>query len=220
MKITRMKRHPRRERVRIHVDGEDEVRFELALDLALREGLAPGVELEPARLEALEREDQGFRAREAALNLLSVRARSTAELRQRLQRKEFAAPVVEATMEFLAERGYLDDAEFARSFVRDRVRLRPRGRIGLLQELRRKGVAGPVAEAAVEAVMEAEDIDEAALARDAAEAWARRNRSAIRKGARSREDRLRLRNRLYAHLARRGFAPDAIRGALDGVLGD
>ena len=219
MKITALKR--RKNRIRVHIDGGEEPRVELAEDLVVRERLAVGDPLDPDRLAALEAEDEILRAREAALRLLAHRARSEAELRRRLERKEFAPPIVAQTLGWLEERGYVDDAAFAASFVRDRLRLRPRGRVALLQELRRKGVAADVAEAAVEGTMRDEEVDEAGLALEAAESWARRNRPVIRtaRGG-DPEQRLRARRRLYGHLARRGFAPDAVRAAVAAVLGD
>jgi regulatory protein len=220
MKITRIARHPRLERVRIHVDGEDRPRLEVALDLLLQAGLAVGDALAPDRLDDLERQDQGFRARDAALRLLAQRARSEVELRQRLARKDMDPAVVDRTMAWLQERGYLDDRAFAEAFVRDRLRLRPRGRAGLIKELRRKGVDGDTAQAAADAVMAAESVEDADLALDAARAWARRNAPLVSAAAGSPEPRQRARRRLYGHLARRGFLPGPIRAALDHVLGD
>lgn len=220
MRITRLKRHPRRERVRLYVDDEEAPRAELALDLVARAGLAVGDVLDPAELARLEGDDHTYLARDAALALLAQRARSRAELRRRLARREIPEPAIDATLAWLEERGWVDDAAFAASFVRDRLRLRPRGRVGLLQELRRKGVADAVAEAAVDRVLAEEGVDETRLARDTAEAWARRNRPAVKRAGRSRDERLRARRRLYGHLARRGFAPDAVRAAIAAVLGD
>jgi regulatory protein len=220
MRITRLKRHKRRERVRLFVDDEETPRAELALDLVVRAGLAVGDDLDPGELARLERDDQGYRARDAALTLLAQRARSRAELRRRLARKEIDGPAIDSTLAWLEERGWVDDATFAESFIRDRLRLRPRGRVGLLQELRRKGVDDAVAEAAVERVLGEEGVDEARLALETAEAWARRNRAAVNRARRSRDERLRARRRLYGHLARRGFAPDAVRAAIAGVLAD
>lgn len=219
-KITAIRRHPRKERVRVFVEGLEEPRAELALDLVARTGLAPGDELDDDTLAPLLREDAAFRARDAALNLLSHRARSRAEIRRRLGRREYPTAVIEETVAWLEGRGYLDDAAFAGSFVRDRLRLRPRGRLGLLSELRRKGVDEATAAAAVDRVLEEEGLDEATLALDAADAWARKNRTVVRRAGRSREDRQRARRRLYGHLARRGFAPDAVRAGVDRVLGE
>ncbi|MBW3552931.1 MAG: recombination regulator RecX [Gemmatimonadetes bacterium] len=219
-KITALKRSPRRERVRIYVDGGDAPAAELALDLVLRAGLAPGDPLDHATLEPLLREDEALRAREAALALLSHRARSRVEMRRRLAGRDFPGGVIDRTIEWLEERGYLDDDAFADAFVRDRLRLRPRGRIGLLTELRRKGVDEGTAVASVDRVLETEGVDEVALAVEAAEAWAGKNVTTVRAAGRSREDRQRARRRLYGHLARRGFGPDAVRAGVDRALGD
>ncbi len=219
MEITRIQTVGR-DRARLYVDGNDEPRTELSLDLVVRVGLAAGDVLSPARLRALVHEDELYRARDAALTLLAHRARSRDELRRRLGRKEFPEPVVAETLAWLEERGYVDDRAFAESFVRDRLRLKPRGRFGLRRELGRKGVDPEIAEAAIDAAMETEGVNENDLARNAAAAWARKNGSALRKAGRSREAWRKARRRLYGHLARRGFAPDAVRTAIAAVLDD
>lgn len=220
MKVTRIATVARRERARIYVQGEDRPRLELPLDVVLRFGLAVGDILDDALLAELEREDEVYRARDAALRLLAHRARSVAELRQRLERRDIAAPVVDTTLAWLDERGYLDDRAFAESFVRDRLRLRPRGKRGLLQELRRKGVDPATAEAATAAVLTEESVDQVELAIDAGHAWARKNVSLMAGSAGSVEDRQRARRRLYGHLGRRGFDAAAVRSAVEVVLGD
>ncbi|HEX6941164.1 MAG TPA: regulatory protein RecX [Longimicrobiales bacterium] len=219
MRITALKpqeHHP--DRVNVYVDGE--FRCGLALEIAYGGGLHVGDDVTEERLAALEREDLRWKVREAALNLLSYRARSEAELRRRLLRKDYPAEVVEACIAELAGNGLLDDAAFAASFVRDRVRGRPRGARRLAQELRAKGVDPATAAAAIDGTFAAEDVTELDLARQAASGWARRARGpkpADRGGA-TPEDRWTARRRLYGYLARRGFAGDVIRIVLDEVL--
>src|SRR5690606_31067299 len=130
------KHHP--ERVNVYVDGE--FRLALAQEIVFRAALRAGDPLSEGRIRELEAEDLLWKAREAALNLLSFRARTADELRRRLRRKEFPAEVVEACVSGLVERGMVDDSAFAETFVRDRVRFRPRGRRRLVQELRARGV--------------------------------------------------------------------------------
>lgn len=220
MKLTRIEPRPSSDRARLYLDGDDEPTLEIALDLLLRSGLAAGDELSESRLERLRHDDQEYRAREAALSLLAHRARAREELRRRLRRKEFPDAAIEAVLAWLDERGYVDDRAFAEAFVRDRLRLRPSGRIRLIQELRRKGVDPDTAEAAIEHVMRSEDAAETGLAREAALAWARKNRTALRKADDSAEHRRKARRRLYGHLGRRGFSGDAVRAALDAVFSD
>ena len=195
--------HP--ERVNVHVDGE----FRLALALEIASGaLHVGDVVTEARLRELEARDQRWKAREAALHLLSYRARTGTELRRRLRKKEFPDEIAEAAVAELEKRDLVDDGSFSEAFVRDRVRFRPRGRRRLVQELRSRGVDPDTARAAVEEVWETEAISELDLARNAAAKWS----------PRTGEDPLRGRRRLWAYLARRGFGPEVARTVIEELL--
>lgn len=203
MKITAILPQPLHpERVNVHVDGA--FRLALAAELVLAEPLRVGDEVDDARLAALEEKDGAWKARDAALSLLSHRARSAAELTRRLRRKGFDGEVAEETVGRLGELGMVDDAAFAESFVRDRVRLRPQGKRRLASELRARGVDAETASAAIGEVMEGENATELDLARAAAARWK----------PRPGEDPARARRRLHGFLARRGFGGDAVRAVL------
>src|SRR3954469_22982053 len=77
---------------------------------------------------------------EAAGAFLAVRQRSVAETSKRLRRLGYPEPLVEQVVTRLIEMNYLDDEEFARSWVESRDRARPRGSLGLRRELAVKGV--------------------------------------------------------------------------------
>ena len=202
--IEPQRHHP--ERVNVHVDGA--FRLALAAELVLAETLRVGDEVDDARLERLEARDRSWKARDAALSLLSHRARSAEELRRRLKRKGFEAEVADDTVERLGGMGMVDDAAFAESFVRDRVRLRPRGPRRLANELRAKGVDEATARGAITSSMAREEASETDLARAAADRWK----------PRPGEEPDRARRRLHAFLARRGFGGDAIRTGLSEKL--
>lgn len=204
MKITAI-RTQRRSEERVNIDVDGEFRLALAHEIVVREGLRPGDVVDEARLARLEAADQRWKAREASLELLSYRARSARELERRLRRKDVPEDVAKRTVAELEERGLVDDAAFAESFIRDRVRLRPKGRRRLVQELRARGVDVETAEAAVGGVMEMEDVSELELAREAARRWS----------PRPHEDPRSARRRLYGYLARRGFGTDAIRVVME-----
>src|SRR5579884_3240551 len=101
--------------LRLYLDGV----FAFAIDAALaeQERLRPGVELDTARAEALRRAAARAQVSEASWRLLSVRPRARAELRRRLLGKGLPEEIVEGQLDHLEERGYLDDAEFARAWV-------------------------------------------------------------------------------------------------------
>lgn len=91
-------------------------------------------------------------AKEACLRLLSVRARSRAELAQRLAAKGYSAEVSERALDRLGEVGLVDDAAFAEQWVHSRHTFSGKGKQALAQELRRKGVAQSDAAAALDAI--------------------------------------------------------------------
>lgn len=217
MQLTRVQ-HRSNESVRLFFDGEETARLELPVDLFLDAGLASGDDLSEARYRELRERAEVALARESALRLLAHRARAREELRRRLRRKDHPERAIEEVLRWLDERGYVDDDAFAESFIRDRLRLRPRGPFALAQELRAKGVSAETAERVVARVMDAEGVDEAGLARQAAEAWARKNPSL--RDPRDRDEYAAARRRLYGHLARRGFGGEALREAIEAVLSD
>ena len=206
MKITRIEtQKSHAERVNVHVDGA--FRFAVAAELAYRNGLRVGDALTEARIVELEREDQLWKARETALVLLSFRQRTARELRLRLLQKEFPEAVADACVAELVEKGLVDDASFAESFVRDRVRFKPRGSRRLAQELRARGVDVETAQEAIGEVMEREEVSDVGLAREVAAKWPRR----------AGEDPQSAKRRMYGFLARRGFGSDAIREVMDEI---
>src|SRR5215210_5330882 len=79
-------------------------------------------------------------AMERAGRLLSVRARTTKEIRDRLTEADFDGDVVEAAILRLTELGLLDDMDFAREWVRERSVRKGLGPRALEAELALKGV--------------------------------------------------------------------------------
>jgi regulatory protein len=207
MKITALQPQTRNaERVNLHVDGT--FRLALAAEIAYGAHLHVGDEIDDATLRELEARHQAWKAREAALVLLSFRPRTAAELRRRLLRKDFPEEIVDPCVTGLVGQGLVNDGAFAEMFVRDRVRLRPKGKQRLVQELRARGVDPEEAQEAIADVFEREEVAESELARVAAAKWR----------PRSGEERLKARARLHAFLARRGFGGDAIREVMAEVL--
>lgn len=207
---------PRGLRVRVHLDrGEP---LEVALEALERERLGVGDALPRNRRHHLLDADADVRIREAALNLLSYRARTRAELRRKLLAKGFQPARVDPSLDRLEARGLLDDAAVAAAFVRDRLHHRPRGKARLSQELRAKGVTAELAERVVDDVLADESVTESDLARRVVEGWIRRQGAptlkALASTRRSAESQ-KARRRLQGYLARRGFMGTALGHTID-----
>jgi regulatory protein len=186
---------------------EDGRRFRVDAEEVARLGLEPGLVLAPPMLVVLEARDAYRRARETALRLLGARPRSIAELRARLRRAGVPLESSATVITDLTRDGYLDDLEFARAWVRNRLAVRPCGALRLRSELRQKGVAPPLIEQAIREGCGEEEaaVAEERRARDLAE---RR----LRAYARLAWD-VRVR-RLAGLLQRRGFAAPTIARVL------
>ncbi len=173
--------------------------------------LEVGAQVTPEQLNQLEAAASRANALEAAFRLLAYRPRSRVELDRRLRRSSHPPAAIQAALTRCDELGYLDDESFALSFVRDRLKLSPRGRRVLLAELRQKGVAQEDAATAIEEAFAELDFGEAEFANQVAEKRARSLTGLARPVAR---------RRLTAYLARRGFPPALIREAVLEALAD
>jgi regulatory protein len=197
---------------------EDGLELTFATETLLAEGLRPGDPVDAQLRARLVEAGLRWRIREAALRLLAHRARSRKELAIRLRRKDFPSRLIPPVLDELKERGWLDDEEFARSWIRDRLRLRPRGRRALLAELRKKGVESAVAQAALDEIFDDPDHSERDIALSLAEAWLRRQPTALADallaGGRG-PDAEKAHRRFQGHLARRGIPGGLIRDTLD-----
>jgi regulatory protein len=99
----------------------------------------------------------------AAVNALARRAHSVHEMRVYLERRAEDAEAVPRIMARLKERKYLDDARYARQFVRLRTEVRRQGKFRIARDLRGRGVPDKHIESALEEM--GKDVDEAAVVR-------------------------------------------------------
>lgn len=101
-------------------------------------------------------------AYDAAVRYLAPRPRSVLELRRHLTKKRFDEKEIAPAIERLRDQGYVDDVAFARYWLEQRRRFRPKGELALKSELRAKGVDARIVD---EVLGEAEtDQTDAALA--------------------------------------------------------
>ena len=132
------------------------------------------------------------------LRLASLCARSEqceSDLVRKIYAKGLGPSDVVWVMQNLRERAFVDDARFARSFARDKVRFSAWGR----RKIRAALIAKRISEATISAAFEQIDPD------DYADALARTARAKVaRLDLTDRDDRVRL----FRHLVSRGFESD------------
>jgi len=154
---------------------------------------------------------------DAALRFLEARPRSVAEVRRRLTQAGYREELVTGAIERLADLGMLDDEAFAAAWVESRDRTHPRGEHALMLELRQKGIDATVIAATLRARREGatrweqvagDDFDEAAPARSADAAAAKKLLARHARALERVADPRARRQKAYALLARNGFSPE------------
>jgi len=176
-------------RVRVYLDGEPAFSVSLSDSADLERGMS----LAQARIDDYRESELRWQAHRAALRYLAFRSRTTRQVSQELVRRGHSSLAAAATVERLQEQGLLNDADYARRYVCDRLRLKPRSSSLLRQELRRKGIAGSEAEAALDPVD-----DEAVARRIVEQQWFRWQRL----------PRERRKTKVLGYLKNRGFSRD------------
>jgi len=152
-------------------------------------------------------------AMEIAVRYLATRPRTRWELERRLRRAGAEDPVVEATLERLAEIGYVDDAAFARWWGEQRDRHAPRGRRMIEAELRQHGIGRDVIEGyRAEHASPERAPEDASLPGSEAD----RAREALERHLHGRPlpSDARALQRVGMFLVRRGFDPETVRSTL------
>jgi len=207
--ITQITEHPRKTgRYVIDVDGKQ---FAIVTADALAATKARiGVVVDDRLAARLNEANELTAAYDRALNLLAIRARSARELQRRLVQKGVTAERADRVIAKLREAGLIDDADFARQLTRSKMSAGA-SRHRVHQELFKRGVPREVADEAVEQVVEEDGLSDAeSIERIARKKW--RTLDGLDEPTR--------RRRLFAFLARRGFASDDVSRVVRQLAGE
>lgn len=141
-----------------------------------------------------------------AVRLLAARARSTGEIRQKLEAYGYMDDTVDMVLYKLEKEGLVDDEAFACEWAAARARHQI-GHVRILRELVQKGVNREIAERAVEALDEEEgDAAAVALAQKLLRRYA------------DEADAKKAMAKLMASMARRGYDFESARQAVERAL--
>ncbi|OGX15600.1 MAG: hypothetical protein A2166_02375 [Omnitrophica WOR_2 bacterium RBG_13_41_10] len=142
------------------------------------------------------------KAQAYAFLLLKFRLRSENEIRQRLKIKKFEETLIDKTISFLKEKGFVDDRVFAKAWIDSRIK-RPLGLKRLRQELKIKGVSEDIIN---EQILEAKkNYSEQVIVLDLAKERIKKLKRVEPKKAKQ---------RIFGYLMRRGFSADTVIEAL------
>ncbi|WP_258070036.1 regulatory protein RecX [Arthrobacter sp. SX1312] len=151
-------------------------------------------------------------ARSVLLRQLAMGARSRHQLDRKLAEREVPRPIAAALLDRFEEVQLIDDAEFARMWVRTRTAARSLSRSSLRRELADKGIDASLAE---DALLQLSDEEEDEQAREVVRRKLRRSADLSDRAVRDKEMR-----RLVGVLARKGYSPGTAFSIVKDVLAE
>lgn len=196
MKISAIKQQVKRQD-RYSIYGDGKYLFSFSESELLASGIRIGQELDEQALEELRTKAVLDKAYDRCLNLISHRVRSEWEIRDYLKRKDYDEKTQQLIVDRLTDRGYLNDADFAKRWVDNRRLLKATSKRRLSQELRQKRISDDI----INAVLDADETDEIEVLRQLIERK--------RKQTKYQDD-----LKLMQFLARQGFDYEKIKTAL------
>lgn len=147
--------------------------------------------------------DSLAKARDYAFLLLKFRLRSRKELYNRLSRKKFSQEIIEQTLNFLKDKGFIDDTIFAKDWIESRLK-KPFGLRRIRQELGIKGVNKGIIDSKIEEIKN--NYNETDVVRKIAEEKFSRLKDIQPE---------KLKKRIYDYLMRRGFSVDVVTDVIN-----
>lgn len=156
--VEKQKKKP--ERYNIYVDGE--YAFSVHEDVMVKFQLFKNRNINTSEMQLVLDEEERNCCRLQAIKYLGFRPRTRWELEQYLFQKGYDEQIVRDTVEWCADKSYVNDERYARQWVEERMANRPRGRHLLMREMQQRGIDPHVAEIALHGVA-GEDEKEAAI---------------------------------------------------------
>lgn len=139
MKITNIEPQKNKNRVNVYVDNlfsigiEDELRYKYKLEVDM--------EVDDNFIKDVLKAEEQNKVTSHALNLLSYRQRSEKEIYLALKRKGFEENYIRYSINYCMENNYLNDKDFAISFINDKLNLNKLGPERIRYELNLKGIS-------------------------------------------------------------------------------
>ena len=185
-------------RYKVYLD--DEFAFVLYKGELSRYGVTVGAEISENIYEKIHAEVILKRAKLRALHLLNTMGRTEAQLRQKLKQDGYTNDIVEEVVRYVKSFGYINDEEYARSFVLNRKDKKSKKELYI--QLTQKGISSEIIEDIFEEYYDSD------TAKDAIMSIIKRKKYDLDTSD------LKEKHKMMAYLTRKGFHYEDIRRVL------
>ncbi len=125
----------------VSIEFDNGEALKLPLNLAGLFKLQPDQEIDMTKYRQLKEESMRFECRQKALKYLAMRSRSKKEIATYLKRKKFDSDIINECVQGLETERFLDDREYARQYVRNKISRKTVGKNLLIRDLMQKGIS-------------------------------------------------------------------------------
>lgn len=185
-------------RYSVYIDGNYE--FSLIMEDILYFRLKIGEPISEETYRYITETTLYIKAQNTALKFLGYKMRTEKEVLDKLIKEQYSEEIIARVMEFLIKYDYINDREYCRRYIKETLKLRPKGIYMIKSELKAKGIDEDMADEALEEAQ----IDELGVAEmlleKKYEGFAEMDQKEL--------------TRVYGYLQRRGFSFGIIKEAV------
>lgn len=190
-------------RANLFVDGEYLISLDISLVYKMK--LRINDDIDRQKLVDIIKLDNFEKAKIKALDSLSRSNKSEKKIIEKLS-DSFDEETIDRVIEFLKSYAFIDDEKYAKMLVRDNQNVKRVGKNRIKQNLYSKGISSDEIENAVSGIDEELELENAIY-------LAEKKYKKI-----SGEEYIKVKNKIFQHLAYKGFDYDVIKSAIDRVL--
>lgn len=140
--ITRIQQQKDANRANIYLDGK--FAFGIPIEVLLKYHLNVDKEISEDLIQALKDEDVEEKVYAKAVNFSTIRPRSEREINDWFKRKKVIDEVQESVFNRLKNLNLVDDSNFAKWWIEQRLAFRPKSKRAIQFELRKKGISNEI----------------------------------------------------------------------------
>lgn len=207
MKITKIETQKKNsEKANIYVD--DKFSFSITLNGLVEYGLCEGLEVSNEQIERIKEKDEPKLAFLQSLCIISYGMKTESELKKKLREKKFSDTAIEYAIESMKSYSYINDEEYVKSYLSSRAIPQHWGKQKIVGNLLQKGVP-------MEIIKEGMSLYDEEMQKESVLIVAEKYCRAF-----GDMDKRKKKEKLYRHLASKGFSYDLISYAISKTLSD
>ncbi len=135
----------------------EEYSFSVSEDTFVRLMLRKGMSVDKEQLDYILEQEEINSCKAYGLKLLSHKARNEYEIKDKMIKKGYDEETIAEAIKYLKEQNYINDEEYAESYIKDKINIKKLGYVRIKNELFQKRIDGEIIEDTLSKFVDMED---------------------------------------------------------------